>query len=564
MQTSTTLSALLAGRTIMVPNYQRAYSWDTDSTEKRTLQVNVFLSDLLDHISSHTANPYYFGHYLFEEMEEDKYAIIDGQQRLTTSVIFLSALYKVLKEMCHVETVKELDDDLYVAYCNTIKQGNIYRFSTVEYDNRKFRDYVIDQVSSGHNDIETVSASRFVDAFDFLEKKLREMDQDTLIELIKAITQAQCTTHVVKSSVEAVQMFIFQNSRGKRPTNLEIIKAQFMYNIHLYASEADKQPALDEVTERFERIYRSISQVERNIDEDNVLNYTINVYTNSLWETNALEFADAELDKEPDRVEFILTFTRLLASCFAQVTTFFKQEKDNFAYHALLVSANKGIMFPFIIKAMHNEMEQEDLNKLVEALEVIFLRHRIIGTRADLRSRLNFYYQEMERDPQGVVHYIEALKTSEGWEGYWNNDELIRCLNMGMNHSVAKILLWKYENALIPKDSGYASMRYDQIVEPHLEHIAPQTENCEPNNGYCTYDEEFYNEYLERLGNYLLISGHDNISLSNQSFPKKRERYTQLRQQAKVREMTISDLTWDKEKIRKRHEEIVSTLLPSL
>ncbi len=107
-------------------------------------------------------------------------------------------------------------------------------------------------------------------------------------------------------------------------------------------------------------------------------------------------------------------------------------------------------------------------------------------------------------------------------------------------------------------------MRYDQIIEPHLEHIAPQTENCEPNNGYCTYDEEFYNEYLERLGNYLLISGHDNISLGNQSFQNKRERYTQLRQQAKVREMTISDLTWDKEKIRKRHEEIVSTLLPSL
>ena len=544
----------------MVPNYQRAYSWDTDSTEKRTLQVNVFLSDLLDHISSHTANPYYFGHYLFEEMGADKYAIIDGQQRLTTSVIFLSALYKVLKEMCQVETVKELDDDLYVAYCNTIKQGNVYRFSTVEYDNRKFRDYVIDQVSSGHNDIETVSASRFVDAFDFLEKKLREMDQDTLIELLKAITQAQCTTHVVKSSVEAVQMFIFQNSRGKRPTNLEIIKAQFMYNIHLYASEADKQPALDEVTERFEHIYRSISQVEGSIDEDNVLTYTINVYRNTLGETNALDFVEDELAKASNCLDFILSFTSLLASCFVQVSTFFNEEKDNFTYHSLLVSATKGIMFPFVIKAMHNGMAQDDLNKLADALEVIFLRHRIIGTRANLRWRLGDCYSEMEQDSQGVVDCIEDMKTAYGWSGYWNNDELRRCLNMGMNHNVAKILLWKYENSLIAEENGYAPIRYDHIPEPQLEHIAPQTENCEPNNGYCPYDEEFNNEYLNTLGNYLLLSGPHNDSLSNQSFYDKRKRYTQLKQQAEV----ATNTSWGKEQIRERHEKIVNALLPLL
>lgn len=127
MQESTTLSTLLAGRTILVPNYQRAYSWDTDSSETRQLQVNVFLSDLLDHIKSNTSSPYYFGHFLFEEIGSEEYAIIDGQQRLTTSVIFLSALYKRLKEECGVESVMGLGDDLYVAYCNTIKQGSTYR-----------------------------------------------------------------------------------------------------------------------------------------------------------------------------------------------------------------------------------------------------------------------------------------------------------------------------------------------------------------------------------------------------------------------------------------------------
>lgn len=560
MQESTTLSTLLAGRTILVPNYQRAYSWDTDSSETRQLQVNVFLSDLLDHIKSNTSSPYYFGHFLFEEIGSEEYAIIDGQQRLTTSVIFLSALYKRLKEECGVESVMGLGDDLYVAYCNTIKQGSTYRFSTVAYDNQKFRDYVIDQTNRNHNDIDTVSKARFVQAFDFFTKKLAEMDKPMLIALHKTITQALCSTYVVKNPVEAVQMFISQNNRGKRPTNLEVIKAQFMYHIHLYALEDRKQSALDEVTERFENIYRSISQVESSINEDNVLNYTINLYKNTLGETNALDFVEDELAKASNCLDFILTFTRLLESSFAQVLTFFSDENDNFAYHSLLVSATKGIMFPFIIKAMHNGMAQDDLNKLAEALEVIFLRHRIIGTRANLRWRLSDCYEEMEQDPQGVVDCIEDMKTAYGWAGYWNNDELRRCLNMGMNHSVAKILLWKYENFLIAKEAGYAPIRYDSIQEPQLEHIAPQTENCEPNNGYCPYDEEFYNEYLNMLGNYLLLSGHHNDSLSNDSFQQKRKRYTQLKQQEEV----ATNSSWGKEQIRNRQEKIINALLPSL
>ena len=560
MQESTTLSTLLAGRTILVPNYQRAYSWDTDSSETRQLQVNVFLSDLLDHIKSNTSSPYYFGHFLFEEIGSEEYAIIDGQQRLTTSVIFLSALYKRLKEVCGVENIMGLGDDLYVAYCNTIQQGGKYRFSTVEYDNQKFRDYVIDQTDRNHNGINTLSKARFVQAFDFFTKKLAEMDKPMLIALHKTITQALCSTYVVKNPVEAVQMFIFQNNRGKRPTNLEVIKAQFMYHIHLYALEDRKQSALDEVTERFENIYRSISQVESSINEDNVLNYTINLYKNTLGETNALDFVEDELAKASNCLDFILSFTSLLASCFVQVSTFFREEKVNFTYHSLLVSATKGIMFPFIIKAMHNGMAQDDLNKLAEALEVIFLRHRIIGTRANLRWRLSDCYEEMEQDPQGVVDCIEDMKTAYGWAGYWNNDELRRCLNMGMNHSVAKILLWKYENFLIAKENGYAPIRYDHIPEPQLEHIAPQTENCEPNNGYCPYDEEFYNEYLYTLGNYLLLSGPHNDSLSNDSFQKKRKRYTQLKQQEEV----ATNSSWGKEQIRNRQETIINALLPSL
>ena len=64
MNTSTNISEMLSGKSIVVPNYQRAYSWDTDLADKSPKQVNTFLSDLQDYVDSHSSAPYYFGHFL--------------------------------------------------------------------------------------------------------------------------------------------------------------------------------------------------------------------------------------------------------------------------------------------------------------------------------------------------------------------------------------------------------------------------------------------------------------------------------------------------------------------
>ena len=78
------------------------------------------------------------------------------------------------------------------------------------------------------------------------------------------------------------------------------------------------------------------------------------------------------------------------------------------------------------------------------------------------------------------------------------------------------------------------------------------------------YDEEFYNRYLESLGNYLLLSGPHNISLSNSRFQIKRENYTHLQQQLEVQRMTEHDPHWNKEKIQQRHSKIVDFLMQIL
>lgn len=74
----TSNKSILSGNKIFVPNYQRAYSWDTDLSSKvSTAHVNTFLSDLEDYVRSKSKSNFYFGHFLFEKKEEHLYGVID-------------------------------------------------------------------------------------------------------------------------------------------------------------------------------------------------------------------------------------------------------------------------------------------------------------------------------------------------------------------------------------------------------------------------------------------------------------------------------------------------------
>ena len=559
METSTTINKMIAGNKIFVPTYQRAYSWDTE-------QVNTFLTDLEEYNRSEAKTPYYFGHFLFEEKSVSNFGVIDGQQRLTTIVIFLSALFAKLK------TIRKLTDDEEVSYENMVRRESSYAFSTVDYDDQLLKDYVINGVKRNRNGLETTSARRIVNAYDYFTEKFKDKDESCLVKMLETVSQATCTTHPVKNESEAIQMFIFQNDRGKRPSNLEIIKAQFMFNVHLYGGER-KDGLINEIKERFEKIYKSISSIEYKINEDEVLIYTLRVHFNSLWETNAIDKIDKILS-EPNPIPFIKDFTQDLATSFEHIRTFFgKDERENISIHSLIKLGRFAIAIPFVIKAYSYGLATEDIRKICSSLEVLVLRHRLIGTRASLTSRVNDVYQEFTSENPSIqpiidrINWMKDIPNNSWWWAYWNKSSLEIAIQRGIRHPTAKLLLWKYENYLESQGKdGYSLTRFDKISNPELEHIAPQTpKDGQPiATGYCEYDEEFKNQYIDCLGNYLLLSQSHNCSIGNKPFKEKRETYNHLFQQREIQEMTKESEIWDKEKIETRKEKIIKFILDEL
>jgi len=413
--------------------------------------------------------------------------------------------------------------------------------------------------------LETESAKRIVKAFDFFSQKLADKDETNLVKLLETVQGSSCTTHPVTDESEAIQMFIFQNDRGKKPSNLEIIKAQFLFNVHLYGEE-EKESLIEEIKSRFEKIYKSISSIEYRINEDDVLVYTLRVHFNSLWESNAIEKINKLLSEE-NSISFIKSFTQSLAVSFEYLTTFFGiDERDNFEIHSLISLGGIAIAIPFIIKAYKFGLPKNQLSQLCSSLESLVIRHRLIGTRAEITSRLNDVYQEFREDKFDIkpiidrVEWMKNVGSDSWWWAYWNNHELERSLQGGINHSTAKFLLWKYENHIESQGkSGYTPRRFDTIENPELEHIAPQTEN--PETGYDTYDEEFINQYINCLGNYLLLSKSHNCSVGNKPFSEKRASYNHLEQQREIQEMTKDKSIWTREHIQNRKDKIINVIM---
>lgn len=561
MEAKTTIGEILNGRNkVVVPSYQRAFAWEIPRENRnRPTQVDVFIQDLEEYLKSNSTSPYYFGHFLFEKKGDFIFNIIDGQQRLTTIVIYLSSLFKKLKEF------RELSENEEVLFENTIKRRSTIHFETVYYDNLLFKDYVINQDKKDKNGIETESGKRIVAAFDYFITSLQNKTEEYCTRMLKAVTTAVSTTHEVTDESEAIQMFIFQNNRGKKPTNLEIIKAQFMYQLHLYGGD-EKDAVINEIKERFEKIYKSIASIEYKINEDDVLTYTLRVHFNSLWENNAVVRVNEELAKN-NGIEFVKEFTKSLAISFEHLTRFFgKDERENFAIHSLITLGGIGIAVPFILKAYRFGLPITTIAELCQNFEALVLRNRLIGTRADITSRLTEVYNKFTQEDSniaGIIVRVNFLKSTEfGWWNYWNNTELERAIQGKLDHKVAKFILWKYENELESEGkSGYSASRFNKIENPELEHLAPSTEPLVKPHGYGVYDDEFKNQYLNCLGNYLLLSKSHNCSVSNNHLKDKIETYNHLAQQREIKDFITESGLWDKEAITNRKTKIVKFVM---
>jgi len=236
--------------------------------------------------------------------------------------------------------------------------------------------------------------------------------------------------------------------------------------------------------------------------------------------------------------------------------------------------------YPFLIRARIQGVDGEGVVHLARALENVLFRAKLRRGRAEIQTRLNHLLQKHSGTgfAEGVATDVaKELRNEHGWWGYWSDKVFDEELNSGYFYGkpVDNYLLWRYEEWLVAR-SGYGhSLKIGAIHRiPHeaIEHIAPQTESPGEAvaNGYGAYDvvEPANNgirsgEWLNCLGNLVLISRSDNSSYGNCAFADKLAGYGKdnLLHQQKEIEKFVADPqkpVWDWEAIDRRQNRLVT------
>ncbi len=122
------LGACLAGNLLSVPKYQRAFSWDDENVANFLADVNTAFSD--------GSAEYFMGSVVLQGANQ-KYEIVDGQQRLTTATVLIAAARDFVKAKGMTDVAKSLESQ-FLFTKDTWSQEVSPRLTLSVYDNDFF------------------------------------------------------------------------------------------------------------------------------------------------------------------------------------------------------------------------------------------------------------------------------------------------------------------------------------------------------------------------------------------------------------------------------------------
>ena len=536
-----------------IPVYQRAYSWDKNNWA-------VFLEDIIE--QSSRDNAYSYGNLLLEIIEEDsKYEIIDGQQRLTTLIIFMRSLINVLKNKgCDNEIITDLENDYII-------RNGIIKLRPVDNDRSCFDTVIVQNKEYKAN---SPSQKNIINAKDYFTKELQKLDLDTLLKIREVILNTKINRLELQGKKESALMFELQNNRGKDLTNLERLKSYFMYQMYVNSSPEETESNVEIISNNFKDIYKTIYDIE-GLEDDSILIYHCNAYLDVAFAYRNLENIKREFKSSADKIEWIKNFSLELSTSFDSLK---KLQSRKSKYLNRMKSMGRGaslpsFTYPFIIKGYkYFGNDDEKMEFLLHLMEILTFRYHLIGSRADFDSRLSDAIRQFDGD---IMKLRDDLSSKLNSEWYWCDARVKEVLDGWMyENPMLRYILWQYEESI--QNKGY-SIGSGAIENEQIEHISPQVPpEGEPlASGYDVdqdnkYSQEFMEKKLNCIGNLMLISGSHNASIKNSPFEEKCNSYISnplLKQQAEIPKfLKNGEKKWKTEQIDARKETILKFAIP--
>lgn len=552
------LGSFLGNEKLFIPEYQRGYSWEET-------QLDDFWIDLIEIYQEKTRDEHFLGQVVIHKNKEDgKRYIIDGQQRISTTIILLDILRTKFKEIADSTNNNDANDDaedINTKYIGRVSESKKEQYLSmggvdkeffinyiqargpIDYSDRKFEKKRLRP--SNYN---IFYASKFFE--DKVSKFITKKSPNEYIELNKLyqclINQFILMTVETDDINEAYIIFESLNARGKSLETADLLK-----NHILRVAQSD----LSSATETWNTIIDNLD----NIDPTKFIRYYWNSTNRFAREKDLFKALRKDIKTQSD-VNTLLANLRFLSKvCAAILHPDDNKDFDLTELNERLIEMQKldaSSYIPVIFALRLQNYSEEDINEVLKAIETLVVRNFVVSGLVANKYELEFAQiaksiSDKSWSPHNnpptkddILKKLYSLMVSD--EEFINNFKVFN----SKKNAVIRYLLRKINNYDISE-----TKIVDDSNRVHVEHILPK----KINEDWINFNDEDHETYLWRLGNLTLLGQEYNNRAKNKGFDKKKEIYK--KSEIKMTRDLVSIDDWTTFTIVKRQEDFAEIAL---
>ncbi|GAA7850724.1 DUF262 and DUF1524 domain-containing protein [Helicobacter pylori] len=530
---------------LVIPIYQRVYSWEKE-------QCKELWDDIIKIGGNDKMDGHFIGSILYVldgiKHSDNTLLIIDGQQRLTTITLLLTALRDHWSDKR-----KEIEDDYLI---NSDKDGD-KKFRLILSDSDK--DTLLSLIDKDRRKPSEPS-SKIVENFKLFGEWISRISKKTgkLETIFKGLDKLMIVEIALEKGKDNPQLiFESMNSKGMELTQTDLIR-----NYIVMETEGEKQEGF------YNKYWRAMEEeFEQSKREDlfkdlfnKFVRHYLTIKTREIPNINKVYVALKDYQqREGIGIEDLLKDLQKYCGYFCRIV--FKKEADKDLNKALsfLVDLEMDVIYPLLLELYSDYsdgiLSKADFIPIIALIESYICRRAVCGLGT---NSLNKVFPSFTRYIQ-KDEYFKSLEAHFGFltekQRFPNNDEF--------KNSFITIDFYKFQKNryFFERLENFDTKELVNTKELTTEHIMPKTLTAEEwKKDLGENFKEIHNKYLHTIGN-LTKTGY-NSTYSNKSFQEKRDMEKGFKDSPLRLNQGLRDLeSFGEEEIKKRANDLAHLAL---
>lgn len=492
---------------LIIPVYQRPYSWTKEQCERLWKDIERVSSDKESH-AHFIGSIVYIEKGIYHNSSVQQVLVIDGQQRLTSISLLIAAFADLMdsgQKECTAITAKKIRNH----YLVNIEEADetFYKLALTVKDRKIYND-IIDQKK-----IDTHHHSHVLDNYQFFYEKIRKSSLS--LDAIYDGLQKLIVVDIALDRERDNPQLIFESLNS---TGLDLSQADLIRNYFLMGLDQKDQT----------RLYNDYwFKLESNFDLlgagsyfDRFIRDYLTLKTGSIPKIGYVyeEFKNFVQREGPDKIEDIIKDVYKNGTYYFNLSYKEEDMKLEKAFRDLR-ELRVDVTYPFLLQVYADFktgiIEKNQFIEIIELIESYVFRRAICGIPTN--SLNNTFAALMKAIDKS--EYLPSLKATfqqmSSYRRFPTDEEFVSELK------VKDVYNLRIRNYLLRKLENYNRKEEVQVANYTIEHILPQNENLSVSwqNQLGDGWKEIQEKYLHRLGN-LTLTGY-NSELSDRPFTEK-------------------------------------------